>query len=230
MADQRGFTLVELLVAMTMSLVLLTAGVWGVTTAFKQTTQSADRVISTSAAEVGIERLVFDLRYAVNGSCGSGPSVTGVEVALPATNVYTISMCESDGTIATSTGLAEYSAAAEPVVWTCNTTTSSYTPSSGSAVSPETCTRTVNGTGSSTFHGIASLTLTGLVGSTLTDTALTSNNYTLQPGQSLSLDWVGISAELVDLQLPGNPTSTVTVSGTAEIPVQTGAALRNYGT
>jgi prepilin-type N-terminal cleavage/methylation domain-containing protein len=244
-AEQGGFTLVELLVTMLVAVVVLGGGTYGLSLAFKQNTEVTDHSASASQGDVGLERLILDLRQAVNGSCGGG-AVTGVDVSENAAQtITTLSMCAPSGapatyttTVAASTVTAAgISVTAVPVVWTCNTTSSPYTAGT-LTVAPETCTRTLSGSGSGSIRGVTSLTLTGLVNGSATPTALavagSTTTYTLSAtatgSQTGTLSWVGISASLADLHNPGDTSDVSVVTASAPIPVQTGAGLLNYGT
>jgi prepilin-type N-terminal cleavage/methylation domain-containing protein len=244
-ADEQGFTLIELLVAMLVSLIVIGGGVYGIARAFQQNTQVTNRVISSTTAEVGIQKLVIDLRYALNSSA------CPITVGVPASGVYTLSMCEQSGALSAAVSgtntYPSFTSASTQVTWTCNTTASAYAYTSGAApfsAPAETCNRNF-GTGASSgtigFHGIEALTLTGLVGTAGTNQAITSGSactgtgtvtctYSLSSGLANSLSWVGISATLADLKNPLVQADTTTVQTSDLIPVQTGAELRNFGT
>ena len=248
-ADERGFTLIEILVAMVVSLIVIGGGVYGIAQAFKQSTQVTDRLITSSGGEVGIQRLTLDLRYALNGvSCTSGSAtIAGVQVTAPATGVYTVSMCEQNGTLSSSvTGtntFASLASAPQAVIWACNTTGSTTTVASPITVTvpAETCKRTLGATPSTRFHGISALTLTGQVnGATTsllsttatycTQTSGTACSYSLSANLANSLASVNVAAQFSDLKNPLVQADTTTVQATKPVSVQTTAELRNFGT
>jgi prepilin-type N-terminal cleavage/methylation domain-containing protein len=248
-ADERGFTLIELLVATLVSLIVIGGGVYGIAQAFKQNTQVTDRLITSSGGEVGIQRFTLDLRYALNNvSCTSGSAtVIGVQVTAPARGVYTVSMCEQNGTLSSSvTGTntyASFAGAPQAVIWACNTTGSTTTVANPIAITipAETCKRTLGATPSTRFHGISALTLTGQVnGATTslfsttatycTQTSGTACSYSLSANLANSLASVNISAQLSDLKNPLVQADTTTVQAAKPISVQTTAELRNFGT
>jgi prepilin-type N-terminal cleavage/methylation domain-containing protein len=246
LADQRGYTLVELMVAMTMSVVVLTAGVWGVSTAFKQSTQTTDRAIAASRAEVGLEQLTSDMRDAT--PCAKGLQISGASTTLTSNStdqagiIYAagpvLEMCDpAPGLAASSTQLPNPSL----VVWT-------YCASVGvGCAAADTWTRqvySISGTTASSpavtkvIFGVLSPTLTGLtstIGSTTAaaNSTLTAGDYFLNAASSGSgsgtlISWVGVSASIVDLSNPQIASSSVEPN-TTSIPFQTGTELRNYG-
>ncbi|WP_249009827.1 prepilin-type N-terminal cleavage/methylation domain-containing protein [Conexibacter sp. DBS9H8] len=245
LTPEAGFTLIELLVTMVVSIIVLGAGTYGLAQAFKQNTEVIAHAYSGSQGEVGLERLVLDLRQAVNGSCAG---VSGIEVAQEAYGngaVTTVSLCDPSGvptsytttSASQTTTVAGLSSAAEPVIWTCNTANSTY--ASGSlTVGPESCLRTAAGVTGMEVHGLISLDLTGLVDGSTTPSPITASgatnlytlNLTAAAGEAGSLSWVGLSAQLADLQDPNNPTDLSTVTASAPFAVHTGASLLNYGT
>jgi prepilin-type N-terminal cleavage/methylation domain-containing protein len=252
-ADDRGFTLIELLVAMVVSLIVIGGGVYGIAQAFKQNTQVTDRLITSSSAEVGIQRFTLDLRYALNGSapngsCTSGSvTITGIQVTSPVTGVDTVAMCEQNGALSSSVSgtntYASFASAPQAVIWACNTTGSSVavTVPINVNVPAETCKRTLGATASTRFHGITGLTLTGLVNGAnislfsstatyCTQTGGTACNYSLSANLANSLASVSISAQLADLKNPLNQADTTTVQTAKPISLQTTAELRNFGT
>jgi prepilin-type N-terminal cleavage/methylation domain-containing protein len=252
-ADDGGFTLIELLVAMVVSLIVIGGGVYGIAQAFKQNTQVTDRLITSSSAEVGIQRFTLDLRYALNGSppnpsCVIGSiKVPGVQVTMPTTGVYTVAMCEQNGALSSSvSGTSTYASLAsapQAVIWACNTTGSpaAVTVPISVNVPAETCTRTLGVTPGTRFHGITALTLTGLVNGAnislfsstatyCTQTGGTTCNYSLSANLPNSLASVSISAQLADLKNPLNQADTTTVQTAKPISLQTTAELRNFGT
>lgn len=235
--NENGFTLVEILVSMVISLIVIGGGVYGIARAFSVSNASTARVAATSGAEVGLQRLVLDVRDAINGSCAfNGASVSGVSIALAGT-VTTLQMCDpAPGQSAPGTALPS-----EGVQWQCNTGTSGATPP------PETCVRSTD-TGtqaqpalstSNRITGVQALELQGILNSATTpvylpcdsSAACTANataTYTLNPGAT-GLSWIGIVASLGQNSSPGAGVVS-TVAGTAPLAVRTGAALLNFGT
>jgi prepilin-type N-terminal cleavage/methylation domain-containing protein len=245
--DQRGYTLVELLMAMSMAVVVLGAGVWGISTAFKQTTQITDRAIAASRAETGLQVLTDDLRDAT--PCVKGLTISGAGATLTGNStdqagiIYAagpvLEMCDPTPGL-TTTGTNQFPNSAL-VVWT-------YCASvAGSCTAADTWTRQVypiSGTTASspsTTHvifGVLSPTLTGLTSSispatTPATSTLSAGDYFLNTSSSGSgsgtlISWIGVSASVVDLSNPQSASSSAEPNSTS-IPIQTGTELRNYG-
>ena len=235
--DQSGVTLIELLMAMVVGVIVIGGGIWGMARAFSVTNASTARVTANSSAEVGLERMVVDLRDVVNGSCAyNGAAISGVVVGL-AGSITTVQMCDPNTNVA-GTGNAP---PVEGVQWQCNTATSGITPPA------ETCIRSVD-TGtkaqpvvstSNRISGVQAVNLRGIVnsgaaaylpcGNTTACTASQTVNYTLAPGTATSLSWVGLIAGIGQNLAAGSGVIR-TVSGTTPFTIQTGAALQNFGT
>jgi prepilin-type N-terminal cleavage/methylation domain-containing protein len=249
LADQRGYTLVELMVAMTMSVVVLAAGVWGVSTAFKQSTQTTDRAIAASRAEVGLEQLISDLRDAT--PCVKGLAISGAGSTLTGNStdqagiIYAsgpiLEMCDPAPGLTTS-GTNQFPSSAL-VVWTyCASVGGSCTAAdtwtrqvysiSGTTASSPSTTKVVFGVLSPTLTGLTS-TFTSTSSTAATTSTLSAGDYFLNAASSYSgsgtlVSWVGVSASIADLSNPQIASSSVEPN-TTSIPFQTGTQLRNYG-
>jgi prepilin-type N-terminal cleavage/methylation domain-containing protein len=236
--SDQGFTLIELLVGMLVGLIVVGGGVYGLARAFNVSNASTARVTASSNAEVGIERLVVDLRDAVNGGCSfNKTSLTGVVVSLSG-SVTTVQMCDPNVN-GTAIGNAPPT---EAVQWVCNTA------AIASTVPAQTCVRSMDTGTSSTpavstnsrISGVQTLRLKGILnaaggavflpcGTTVACTATQSVTYTLASGAALSLSWVGLAAGIGQNVAPGAG-GTQTVAASQTLAINTGAALRNFGT
>jgi prepilin-type N-terminal cleavage/methylation domain-containing protein len=237
-ADERGFTLIELLVATVVSLIVIGGGIYGIARAFNVSNASNARVTATSNGEVGLERVVTDLRDAVNGSCPyNKTTVTGVSVQLNG-SVTTIQLCDPNTNVASATNAPP----SEGVQWQCNT------GSTGTNPPPETCIRSVDtgtlatpavATGSE-IVGVQMFSVRGILNSVTPPVYLPCDNatvctaaksvaYTLNSGTSVSLSWVGITAGIGQNSTPGAG-GVATVNASSTLAFSTGAALLNYGT
>ncbi len=232
-ADERGFTLIEVLVAGLIGVIVVGFAGYGLSYAFKQSSNIINRTQMTSTAELGLNELVRDLREA--SMCPIGLKLTST--------TYLTSSATVQGGIVYSTGPELQFCVPQPGL--AASAAGSQTPAQSLVTwsyssSSQALTRTIQsisgtaltGTASSqTVYGIASAPVfTGLTGPSTAamGTLATGTNYVLTPGSAASLSWIGISVSLADLQAVGS--TTTTVSGTSTVPVQTGAALRNFGT
>jgi prepilin-type N-terminal cleavage/methylation domain-containing protein len=118
--EERGFTLVELLVTMVMSLIVIVVPMTWIITSMNQQNQTASRALSASQAEAGLGQLSRDLREVVAPTSG--------------TNTSTLTWGPSSATATLTLPAGSQGASTETVTWSCTF---------GSAGS---CTRQVAGT------------------------------------------------------------------------------------
>lgn len=261
--DEAGYTLVELLVAMALALVVLAAGTYGIATAFQQSTEVTGRTESTNQAEVGLQRLAQDLRFATvcpNGSTNTlgagGEAVDGLLLSAGPT----LQLCEP-----VAGAHASQPPALALVSWTCDmaagaqSCTRSWAPidcpstSGSTAAATGTCESGAptegSAQGSTSISGVTAVTIFGTVAgasqtSLLSDASceqvaagasywayqLTSGDVSVDP---CPITWIGLKMQLVAQTTSGAAGSSDNANlqkKTSPIEIQTGVALRNFGT
>ena len=234
-ADPAGFTMVELLVAMLVSLIVLGGGTWGMAMAFRSSAETSSRTAAINQAEVRFAVLTRDLRQAA--TCPTPLYGLGTVVY---SGSLTLTMCDpAPGSPVSSAG-SELPASAF-VTWTCTTATDS-------------CTRQTQNIGANGLTGTPTTTntVTGVTGLTLTaivyrygnstpslytvatlGSANFGNNQAFQlvppsfNNQNLQITWMGISAQIASLKTPDSTSNLTQATGTAPVTFQTGVTLRN---
>jgi prepilin-type N-terminal cleavage/methylation domain-containing protein len=204
--DERGFTLVELLVAMAVALLVGGAGLTFMVITFDQQNAISSRVAASRQAEQGLQQLVRDLREAM-------PSPNTVAVSTSASSKTT--------SIAFSIPTPGSSSTAEQVTWTCPST-------AASAANIGTCSRAVTSAGSTTTKsailGVQSMALSlSATGSPAVTTA--TNPSFLDVTLSVQVTSHADSQVTPDKILRGPNTTAPTTSA---VVVQTGIDLRNF--
>lgn len=244
---QAGFTLVELLVTMLLSIVVIGGGTYAMSTAFRSSSETSSRTAATNQAEVRFEVLTRDLRQAV--SCPTGltfggsasTSSIGLVITAPASSV-TLQVCDPAPGLPVSAAGSQVPQAAL-VTWTCTYSTKSCTRQtqniSGSNVTgTATTTNTITGVVSlslnglvRTFNGFSTYNPTGYANLATLGTAnfyAGATAYTFYPeNPNPWVTWVGISAQIVSLRTPDSTTNLTPATGTSPVTFQTGVALRN---
>jgi prepilin-type N-terminal cleavage/methylation domain-containing protein len=213
--DERGFTLIELVVAMALSVFIGAAALTFIVVTFDQSNTINSRAVASDQAEVGLEQLERDLREAMTSvSVSASGSSTSISFQIP-----------TPGT--DSTG--------ESVTWTCPSTAESSTYFAGA------CTRTLNGTTKTEIAGVQSM-LFSPIGSSGSALSLPVSNSTsvASVGMTLTvqitdygLSTHGNAAAILPVDGQGAPaTSTVANApngATAPIVLQATADLENFG-
>jgi prepilin-type N-terminal cleavage/methylation domain-containing protein len=211
LADQRGFTLVEAVVAMILSLLLAVAVGAFVIVAIDQQNQIASRTTATRQAEAGLEVLVRDLREAMSqdGSGNSLPVTVSADAASATTSIaFDIPTPGSDTT-------------PEAITWTCPDTTIKTNVGE--------CTRTV-GSGASEQQSIPIEGVQSVTFSPLSESGSAMTLPATDPG------YIGITLSVqVISQLDRTHTHIVAgVDGSSSTPstdpivIQAGIDLRNF--
>ncbi len=238
-ADQAGFSLIELLVAMLVSIIVIGGGTWGMAMAFRSSSETSARSAATNQAEVRFAVLTRDLRQA--HPCPT-PLFSGLATAVYG-NSLTLQMCDpAPGSPLSSAGSEAPQSAL--VTWTCITATEScarQTQNVGATGLTGTATTT------NTITGVKSLTLTAIAyqygytnPSLYTVATLGTGNFSSNQAfqfsapsfndQNYQITWMGISAQIVSLKTPDSTSNLTQATGTAPVTFQTGVTLRNPNT
>jgi prepilin-type N-terminal cleavage/methylation domain-containing protein len=151
LSDERGFSLIELLIAMVLSLVIGGAAMTFMIVSLREQNAVSSRASATRVAEVGLEKLARDLRQAMTSVTITAPTSATTKLA------FSIPTPGAD-----STGKA--------VTWTCPNTTAA-------ATNIGTCTRTLAGTQTNSIAGVQSLSLTTSSGAALGIPTSSTPNY-----------------------------------------------------
>ncbi|MEA2159114.1 MAG: hypothetical protein QOD66_1494 [Solirubrobacteraceae bacterium] len=136
-ASERGYTLIELLMAMVLSLVVILGPLYFIIVSIRQQNAASSRTAAAHQAETGLEQLARDLRQAMSQDASGSPlHVTVSQTASTTSIVFDI---PTPGNVTTP----------QAITWTC--------PSTGAAA-PGRCTRAL-GSGSRTeIEGVNSIT------------------------------------------------------------------------
>jgi prepilin-type N-terminal cleavage/methylation domain-containing protein len=200
LSEERGFSLIELLIAMVLTLVIAGAVITFMITTLHQENIVASRSFATREAEVALQRLTRELRQAQDIlNTTTGADTTPVNVTYGA------------GTSSVSFYLpnAGSTAAGTQVTWTCT--------------ADATCTRTANSTTVLELSGVSTATFTPI---SSTGTVLASGAGALSTPSYPSL--VNITLQTKALSQAGNAHTSVATGLTTPITVQDGVALRSY--
>jgi prepilin-type N-terminal cleavage/methylation domain-containing protein len=195
---ESGFTLPEVIIAMSLSLGIAAALMTFMIVSIDQGNAIASRAYATGQAEPGLEQLVRDLRDAMSqNAAGTALSVT---VSNPTTTTTSISLSiPTPGADTTP----------QTVTWTC--------PSTG-ATSVGICTRTVGSGGA--IHEIR--------GALSMAFAPYSSGGVLQTLTATNPAYVGITLNLQVTSVSNTTRTTAVQGITKPIVIQTGADLRNF--
>jgi prepilin-type N-terminal cleavage/methylation domain-containing protein len=211
---ERGFTLVELVVAMALSLVVGAAALTFMVVTFDQQNDISSRAVAGNQAEVGLEQLERDLREAITSvSISTSGSSTSISFQIPTPG--------SDTT-------------GEAVTWTCPSTAESSTYFAG------TCTRAITPSGGSTttkteITGVQSMSFTPTYGGTATTPTNATDIAAVAMTMTVQITDYGLSthnnaAAILPVDGQGAPASSTGGSApTAPIVLQATADLRNFG-
>jgi prepilin-type N-terminal cleavage/methylation domain-containing protein len=205
--DERGFTMVELLVAMVVALLVGGAGLTFMVVTFDQQNAISSRTAASRQAEQGLQQLVRDLRD-----------------AMPSPNSVTVSTSPSDKTtsIAFSIPTLGSSSTAQAVTWTCPST-------AVSGANIGTCYRAVTPSGGSTTNkaailGVQSVALSLSATGSPAITAATNPSFldvTLSVQVTSHAD-----SQVTPSKILRGPNGTA--PSTSVVVVQTGVDLRNF--
>jgi prepilin-type N-terminal cleavage/methylation domain-containing protein len=209
---QSGFTLIELVVAMALSLLVGSAAMTFMVVVFNQQNDVSSRTVATNQAEQGLEQLVLDLRQSMGSvsiSTNSGNNTTSIAFQIPTQSNDTTS---------------------EPVTWTCPSTSEPATYFAG------TCTRVLTLTGGST---ITRTEILGVQSIAFSPVSSVNTSVPLPVTSSTTVASVGITLTVqitsYGLSTHGNAAAILPGAGngagtpsTAPIVLQATADLRNF--
>jgi prepilin-type N-terminal cleavage/methylation domain-containing protein len=242
--DESGFTLIELLVGMLVSLIVIGGGVWGISMAFRSTSETTQRTSASNQAEVRLQVLTRDLRQATpcpaSLSIGTGTTLDGTTsagiVVASSTTGLTLQMCDPAPGLPPSSATSQVPQSAL-VTWTCSKSTAACVRQTQN-ITGTSLTGTAQTT--NTLTGVTSLSLTGVTvaagqsapATTTLATLGTSNasakDYLLVPGgTNSSISWVGVTAQIASLKNPDSTSNLAQATASVPVIVQTGIALRN---
>ena len=197
-ASESGFTLIELVIAMALTVVIAGAMLTFMITSLHQGNEISSHAAATGQAEQGLEQLVQDLRDAMAQNASG--SALSVQVSNPTSATTAISFDiptpGADTTPQTDT-------------WTC--------PSTG-ATTEGTCTRSIAG-------GSARQEIRGVVSATFAPLSSSGVALTL-PATNPS--YIGITLDVQVTSQIDSTQSHVVTGITTPIIVQTGADLRTF--
>jgi Tfp pilus assembly protein PilW len=197
-------TLVELVLAMSLGLVVCTAGLVFLIVTLHQSNAVGSRTVAARNAETALEQLSRDLRQAMTQNA-SGTSLP-VTLSSAATTPPTTSLSFSIPTPGADT-------TPQSVTWSCQ----------GSTSSPGSCTRTIGSAKRTLVVGFESMSFTDALGNALTLPITTTPTNPL-PFLGITMD-VQVTSQLDANQYKTTPTA---YSGSSKpIVVQTGVDLRN---
>ena len=194
---ERGFTLVEMLIAMSLMLVVVVGPLAWIVTSTTQQNKISSNTFTTRTAEIGLEALARDLHQAYMTPLGT-----------PAANASSVTIVTSGGTTTLSAYLPPTAALpyGQPVSWSCSAT----------AAVPG-CTRTQGASVRKFFPGLKQITFAGSAPTGLTPGATAPT--------SLNPDYISITVTMNQInQLGANRTNTI--KNSQPITVQAGADLR----
>jgi prepilin-type N-terminal cleavage/methylation domain-containing protein len=200
---ERGFTLIEMLVAMSLSLVIGGAAMTFMVVSIDQQNAVSSRTVAARNAETALEQLTRDLRQAMTQNASGGALHVTVTNATTTPPTTTISL-----SIPTPAANGATDTTPQSVTWSCQ----------GSATSPGTCTRTVGSVAHTEVVGFESFSFTNASGSTLTPTV------TDPPYLGITLN-VQDTSQLDRTQYTSTPHAVR--GSTNPIVVQIGVDLRN---
>jgi prepilin-type N-terminal cleavage/methylation domain-containing protein len=198
--DRRGLTLIELVIALALTLVVAGGAMTFLIVTLHQENVVASRAFATREAEVALQRLTRELRQAQDIlDTSTGADTTPVNVTY------------GGGTSSVSFYLpnAGSTAAGTQVTWTCTANA--------------TCTRTANSTTVVELTGVSSATFTP---TSSTGAVLASGAGALSSPSYPSL--VNITLQTKALSQAGTTHTSVATGLTTPITVQDGVALRSY--
>jgi prepilin-type N-terminal cleavage/methylation domain-containing protein len=189
---ERGFTLVELLVAMVIALIVGAAGVAFMVVAFHQQNAISSRTTATNQAEQGLEQLVRDLREATTGVTISNPTGSTTQAQ------FNIPTPLSAGT------------STEQVTWTCAT----------SGVG--TCTRVLGTGSTATtkteIAGVQSMVFTPTYGGTATTPTNATDIASVAMTLTVRVTTYGLTSNgTVTTAVPGTASSPIVLQATADL-------------
>ncbi len=134
--SDRGYTLIELLIAMALSLVVIVGPLYFIVVSIRQQNVSSSRTAAAHRAETGLEQLARDLRQAMSqDASGNALHLTVTQAATTTTVSFDI---PTPGNVTTPRAIS----------WTC--------PSTG-ASAVGSCTRTLGSASSTPINGVISL-------------------------------------------------------------------------
>ncbi len=195
--SEDGLTLVELMVAMVLGLIVLSAGLVFMVTTLHQSNAVASRAVATRNAEAAVQQLVRDLRQSMTTTENSSAQALTITTSGTTTSFsFSIPTPGSDTT-------------PETVTWSCTGTTSS----------PGRCTRTIGAATQTWLVGFESIAFTNLAGASLTP-PITTPNYL-----GITID-VQVTSQLDANQYKATPNAKFT-GASNPIVIQTAVDLRN---
>jgi type II secretory pathway pseudopilin PulG len=204
LACERGFTLVELLVAIASGVIVVGGAVLFMVVSFRQQNSISSRAIASSQAQAGLTQLVRDLREAMTSvSVSSSGTTTSVSFQIP-----------TQGNVAVG----------QAVTWTCPNT---------SATTAGTCTRNLAGTTKTEINGVQSMAFTPYDSSSPPAAlALPVSNATCATGSPcVSALAMTLTVQVTEYTLhPNGVAGNTPVPGTSNAPIvlQALTDLRNF--
>jgi type IV pilus assembly protein PilW len=206
---EQGFTLIELMVTISLSLLIGAAALTFIIFTFDQQNSINSRMTANSDAEAGLEALVRDLREAM----------TSVSISTTGSSTSIVFSIPTPGNDATG----------ESVTWTCPSTAEPSTYFSGS------CTRSLGGTTRTEVQGVQSMLFTPTYGgaattpTNATDIASVAMKLTVQI-TSNELSSNANATAILPTDGGGSPTSSTTgaTAPTAPFVLNATADLRSF--